>query len=56
MPAGVSFSRYIRFVVTSMVTMLAGAQIVHTYYKPLEHLDKEIEEEFQRRKNASGLQ
>ncbi|XP_037889428.1 protein brawnin [Glossina fuscipes] len=45
MPAGVSWGQYLKFISCALCTMLAGAQIVHMYYKPLEDLDKYIEKE-----------
>ncbi|XP_026221605.1 uncharacterized protein C12orf73 homolog [Anabas testudineus] len=34
MPAGVSWSRYLRMLGASMFAMFAGAQVVHQYYLP----------------------
>ncbi|KAM9753612.1 ubiquinol-cytochrome-c reductase complex assembly factor 6 [Menidia menidia] len=34
MPAGVSWSRYLRMVGASILAMFAGAQVVHQYYLP----------------------
>ncbi|KAK7117592.1 hypothetical protein R3I94_022976 [Phoxinus phoxinus] len=34
MPAGVSWSRYIRMFAASVLSMFAGAQFVHQYYRP----------------------
>ncbi|XP_077425288.1 ubiquinol-cytochrome-c reductase complex assembly factor 6 [Vanacampus margaritifer] len=34
MPAGVSWSRYLRMYGVSMLAMFAGAQAVHQYYLP----------------------
>ncbi|KAK5642711.1 hypothetical protein RI129_008878 [Pyrocoelia pectoralis] len=48
MPAGVSWPRYITFFSAAMLTMLAGAQTVHIYYKPLADLDNYIDEEIRR--------
>ena len=45
MPAGVSLPTYMKFFVSAMLTMFAGAQVVHMYYKPLADLDNYIEEE-----------
>lgn len=45
MPAGVSWPRYVAFLSAAMLSMLAGAQTVHIYYKPLQDMDKYIEEE-----------
>ncbi|XP_018336123.1 uncharacterized protein LOC108744716 [Agrilus planipennis] len=45
MPAGTSWSRYMTFFVVALTTMFAGAQCVHVVYRPLDDLDKYIEEE-----------
>ncbi|XP_060535245.1 ubiquinol-cytochrome-c reductase complex assembly factor 6 [Cylas formicarius] len=55
MPAGVSWGAYLRLVAASLVSMFAGAQLVHAYYKPLTDLDRYVEEERARR-NASESQ
>lgn len=34
MPAGLSWPRYLAFLTVSMGSMLAGASLVHNYYKP----------------------
>ncbi|XP_035498434.1 protein BRAWNIN isoform X1 [Scophthalmus maximus] len=34
MPAGVSWSRYLRMLGASVLAMFAGAQVVHQYYLP----------------------
>ncbi|XP_056272846.1 ubiquinol-cytochrome-c reductase complex assembly factor 6 [Pseudoliparis swirei] len=34
MPAGVSWTRYLRMLGASMLAMFAGAQVVHQYYLP----------------------
>nr|XP_046249903.1 protein BRAWNIN [Scatophagus argus]XP_046249904.1 protein BRAWNIN [Scatophagus argus]XP_046249905.1 protein BRAWNIN [Scatophagus argus] len=34
MPAGVSWSRYLRMLGASMLAMFVGAQVVHQYYLP----------------------
>ncbi|RDD43154.1 Uncharacterized protein C12orf73-like protein [Trichoplax sp. H2] len=34
MPANVTWSRYILTITASVVSMLAGASVVHNYYKP----------------------
>ena len=34
MPAGVSWGRYLTFLVASLASALAGSQVVHLYYKP----------------------
>lgn len=45
MPAGVSWGQYLRFSAAAMMAMMAGAQSVHYYYKPLQDLDVYIEQE-----------
>ncbi|XP_044262312.1 protein brawnin [Tribolium madens] len=49
MPAGVSWPRYLSFLGAATLTMFAGAQTVHYYYKPLSDLDKYVEEEMKQR-------
>ncbi|XP_077066849.1 ubiquinol-cytochrome-c reductase complex assembly factor 6 [Siphateles boraxobius] len=34
MPAGVSWPRYLRMFAASVLSMFAGAQVVHQYYRP----------------------
>ncbi|XP_023792532.1 uncharacterized protein C12orf73 homolog [Cyanistes caeruleus] len=34
MPAGVSWSTYLRALAGSMLAMFAGAEVVHRYYRP----------------------
>ncbi|XP_078273350.1 ubiquinol-cytochrome-c reductase complex assembly factor 6 isoform X3 [Rhinoraja longicauda] len=34
MPAGVSWFRYLTMLGTSILTMFAGAEVVHRYYRP----------------------
>lgn len=45
MPAGVSWSEYIKFFVSAMVSMAAGSQLVHMYYKPLKDLPDFVKKE-----------
>lgn len=47
MPAGVSWSQYIRFSMSAFLSMMAGSQVVHYYYRPLSDLDRYIEQEFE---------
>lgn len=47
MPAGVSWSQYIKFTVAAFLTMSAGAQTVHIYYKPLKDLNVYVERELE---------
>lgn len=48
MPAGVSWSTYLKFTAAALLSMFAGSQVVHVYYKPLNDLDKYIEEEMRK--------
>lgn len=50
MPAGVSWPKYLSFLAAATLTMFAGAQTVHNFYKPLDDMDKYIEEELKSRK------
>lgn len=54
MPAGVSWSYYIKFTTCAMLSMLAGSQVVHMYYRPLEDLNEYIEEEMKQKKAMSN--
>ncbi|XP_028141473.1 protein brawnin [Diabrotica virgifera virgifera] len=45
MPAGVSWGRYGMFTLAALLSMMAGSQAVHIYYKPLSDMNKYIEEE-----------
>ncbi|XP_052068517.1 protein brawnin-like [Mytilus californianus] len=45
MPAGVSWSTYLKGVAVMLVSMAAGSQTVHLMYKPLEDLDELVKKE-----------
>lgn len=45
MPAGVSWSKYMKFMASALLAMMAGSQAVHMYYKPLDDLPTYIEHE-----------
>lgn len=47
MPAGVTWTQYIAFSTAALVSMLAGSQMVHMHYKPLENLQKYINKELE---------
>lgn len=51
MPAGVSWPVYLKFAAAAMLSMMAGAQVVHMYYKPLEDLKQHVERELEQIKN-----
>lgn len=48
MPAGVSWSTYIKFSTAAMLSMLAGSQIIHNIYRPLDDLDTYVEKEYEK--------
>jgi len=52
MPAGVSWSEYLKFFACAMLSMMAGSQLVHTYYKPLDDLNAYIDKEMENLKNS----
>lgn len=45
MPAGISWGPYLRYMCAAMLSMMAGAQIVHSYYHPLADLDELVHKE-----------
>ena len=48
MPAGVSWPTYLKFAIAAGLSMVAGAQTVHRFYKPLDDLEifiRDFEEE-----------
>lgn len=47
MPYGLTWPAFLRFAGAAMLSMFAGAQCVHQYYKPLSDLDVYVEEEKQ---------
>ena len=40
MPAGVSWTTYVKYSVAAALSMIAGAQTVHQFYRPLDDLDE----------------
>lgn len=42
MPAGVGWGQYVRFSIAAYLAMMAGAQVVHVYYHPLDDLKELI--------------
>jgi Domain of unknown function (DUF4516) len=48
MPAGVSWPTYLKFFAAAFVSMALGAQVVHQYYKPLDDLEKFVENELKK--------
>lgn len=47
LPPGVTVGQYIRFTGTALLTMFLGSQMVHSYYKPLQDMEKYIEAEIE---------
>lgn len=45
MPAGVTWGQYMTFSAAAMLSMLAGSQLVHQHYKPLQNLHEYINKE-----------
>lgn len=43
MPAGVSWGQYLKFTACALLSMAAGSQMVHLYYRPLDDMDLYIE-------------
>lgn len=41
---------YVKVLVISALSMMAGSSVVHNYYKPLDDLEEYVEREIQRRK------
>ncbi|XP_014282213.1 ubiquinol-cytochrome-c reductase complex assembly factor 6 [Halyomorpha halys] len=48
MPAGVGWGKYLTFSSAAMLAMFAGAQVVHSIYRPLDDLDKLIKLELEK--------
>ena len=44
MPAGVSWSKYLRFGFAAMLSMMAGAQCVHAIYRPMDDMSQLIDQ------------
>jgi len=56
MPSGVSWKRYLKLFVPAALSMMAGAQTVHIFYRPLDDLEewiKKVEEEEEKRKKET---
>lgn len=56
MPAGVPWPTYIKFLCAATVSMLFGAQIVHSVYRPLDDLDELVKKEMEQMKKEGRLQ
>lgn len=42
---------YVKVLAISIVSMMAGSQLVHLYYRPLDDLEDYVEREIRKRKN-----
>lgn len=47
MPAGVTWGPYLRYTCAAFLSMVAGSQLVHMYYNPLEDMNTMIDREKQ---------
>lgn len=47
MPAGVTWGPYLRYTSAAFLSMLAGSQLVHIYYNPLQDMNTMIDTEKQ---------
>lgn len=54
MPAGVNLSTYVKFLVASMLSMMAGSQTIHIIYHPLDDLDVLVQKQIEILKKASS--
>ncbi|XP_044736278.1 protein brawnin [Chrysoperla carnea] len=54
MPAGVSWPTYLKFFAAAMLSMMAGSQVVHMYYRPLDDMNELIEAEIRKKKLAES--
>lgn len=48
LPSNVTIGQYLRFSASALASMFLGSQVVHNFYKPLNDLDKFIDEELQK--------
>ncbi|XP_061389539.1 ubiquinol-cytochrome-c reductase complex assembly factor 6 [Musca vetustissima] len=55
MPAGVSWGQYLKFMSCAVLSMMAGSQLVHMYYKPLQDLDVYIDKEVEEVSKTKGV-
>jgi len=53
MPAGVSWSTYLKFAASATISMMVGAQAVHVIYRPLADMDTLVEAEINRIKHSN---
>jgi len=48
MPAGVPWPVYLKFSLTAMLSMMAGAQLIHSIYRPLDDMEELVTAEVKR--------
>lgn len=53
MPAGVSWSTYLKFSAAAYLAMFCGSHAVYLYYKPLKDLEEYVNRELESRKKTS---
>jgi len=56
MPAGVSWSQYFRYTAAAMMSMFAGAQMVHMFYRPMDDFDLYVKEALEKEEAKKKLQ
>lgn len=56
MPAGVSTKEYVKFMAAALFSMVAGSQLVHTYYNPLKDLNYYIDKEIKSQRLREVMQ
>lgn len=49
-----SIGKYIGVFIISLVSMMAGSQMVHEYYQPMNDLEEYVQREIARRKSEGG--
>ncbi len=54
MPAGVSWGQYLKFTSAAMLSMFAGAQMIHIFYRPMDDFDKYVKEALEKEKAAAA--
>lgn len=55
MPAGVSWGKYVALIVVGIASGLAGSEVVHRYYKPLEDLEDFVQEKVREQKEYTDF-
>lgn len=50
-----SMGAYLKFGLAAAISMLAGTQLVHMYYRPLDDLDELVQKELEARRKAARV-